>query len=223
MHDEIIVIANPDVDFEENVIKEIQETFEKKPEYAVLSGIMHNSDGEQSASAYLRVPGYWQDVFLCFYIYNRIYSYKYPMRINYTNDIMEVDAVMGSMWAVRSDMLRKINYLDEGTFLFYEEFCTAMRIRAAGRQWKIGLLTKVSYIHRHSITIKKNFSMIKTYKVYMSSKKYFERKYHNISPVKRAILNIATKVSIMEEYIWIFIQIQIKRRKSEKGEKRYAD
>ena len=198
---DVIFIINPDVKIEENAFKKISSMFEKHAEYVALTGVMYAADGSIADRQYIRVPTYIQDFLLCFYSYNRFYERKYPAVIQCNGEIMQTDAIFGSMWAIRAQAMQSIDYMDEGTFLFYEELCTAMRLREYNSNWKIGVVTDVKYIHNHSVTIKKSSSELNTFIVYMRSKLYFEKKYHHLNKVNYGLLKFATLIATIEEAI----------------------
>ena len=206
---DILMIANPDVRIEEQTVTKIKRNFEEHSEYVILSALMYNPDGTIAERPYIRIPSFYQDMMLCFYSYNRYDEKKHPYILNKSSNIMQVDAVQGSFWAIRATVLAEIGYMDEGTFLFYEEMCIAMRIRKSYPWGKIGLLTDAGYVHYHSVSIHNNLSVMKTYKTYMASKDYFERTYNGIKGIRYMALKVAITISCVEE--WLLIHL-IKRR-----------
>lgn len=197
-----VIIANPDVFFEEEAVIKIVRAFQENPDYVILSAVVHDIDGKISKKAYLELPTYWDDLFSCFYLYNKFHTGTHLSEIKAYEEIMRVDAVLGSMWVIRADVLKKIDYMDENTFLFYEEYCTSMRIRRLNAGHKIGLLTSAEYTHNHSVSIKKSLSEIRTFIIYMRSKTYFEKQYHHLNFAQVILLHAATKISICEKVLF---------------------
>ena len=202
---DILFIANPDVIFTKESIDEICHAFERFPVYGALGPVMRNADGTISSRPYLQIPGAWQGIGLCFYTYNRIYERLHPYVLRDDgNGIMEVDALQGSFWAVRRDTLIKAGYLDEGTFLFYEEMSFAMRIREKCPEYREGLLVNSFYLHNHSATIRSVLSQMQTYRIYMQSKVYFETTYHGMRGVQKALLRAAIAISTLEKRVLLY-------------------
>lgn len=209
---DLIYIANPDIMAEESAFEALAEGFEKYPEYAVLTPVMYNADGSLSARPFLRIPSFLQDVLLCFYTYNRIFERKYPYRIDTEKEVMQIDAAPGCFWAIRTSVLQAIDYMDEGTFLYYEEFCTAERLRQRDPSQKIGLLTKARYTHDHSVTIRKNIAERNIFKIYMKSKMYFELTYRKIGPAKKLLLAAAENIAVFEKAVSLLLASALRKR-----------
>lgn len=202
---DIVFIINPDVRIEEAELRKIITAFEENKEYMILSGVMHNQDRNVADRPFLYIPSFWENVLLCFYAYNRLYEKRHSYDIEQNKRVMQVDAVPGSLWAIRTDALKKINYLDEGTFLYFEEFSTAMRLKKYNEKWKIGIVTNAYYIHNHSVTIRKNIAELNVFKIYMNSKMYFEIKYRKISKIKIFILYLVEMISIFEKRMTVWM------------------
>lgn len=206
-HCSMLMIANPDVSFEESVVVQLREAFASHPEYGVLSPRMKNADGTYSDRPYLQLPTFLQGVGLCFYSFNRIYERLHPYDICDDGDgIMTVDAVQGSLWAVRAEALERAGFLDEETFLFYEEMAFAMRLRANCPEYKEGLLLGCEYLHNHSASIRSVLSEMNIYRIYMQSKLYYEEHYHHAAGLRRLILRLAIAVSVTEKRCMLMLR-----------------
>lgn len=205
-HTDIIIVANPDVAFSKETVEHICSQFEKDSRYAILAPVVKRKENEKNYRPYIYLTSFFEDLMLCFYLYNRYYEKKHIYTIDETKEILDVDAVLGSFFAVRASVLEQINYLDEGTFLFYEEMILSMRISNLNNRLRIGLLTNEEYVHNHSVSIRKNVSVMKTYRIYMDSKKYYEKEYHHIGIIKQILLFIATVISCFEKRVYLFIQ-----------------
>jgi len=197
---DIVFIANPDIEFSKETVDKIVSLFAQNDDYAILTPLMYKPDGSVSDRPFIRLPSYFQDLMLCFYFYNRIYEKKYAYSVEQTAGIIDVDAAPGSFFAIRAEALKQVDYLDEGTFLYYEEMILAMKMRNCSRRWKIGLVPSLDYIHHHSVSIRNSLSVMNSYKIYMNSKMYFEKKYHRIGIVKQKLLRIAIMISCAEEW-----------------------
>ena len=110
---------------------------------------------------------------------------KYPEN-HYEKEISKVDVISGCFFCISSDILEKIDFLDENTFLYYEENILSKRLQ------KIGLSCIVSnhilIIHNHSVTIDKNLDKIKKYKIQKESQYYFQTVYQHASSIEKMLL-----------------------------------
>ena len=191
---DIIFIANPDVEFEENLVVEIKRQFEKNSEYSVLSGVMFDINGQVVKAPYWNIPSYTYDLLDYFFIGRRIN--KKEFKIDYKQKIMEVEVVPGSFLAIRSNVLKDIGYYDENTFLYCEESILATKLKNKG--YKSGIITGISYKHMHSVSINKTFKKVDTVKIFYDSKLYYNKKYNKIGRFKECILEIAMRISLLE-------------------------
>ncbi len=201
---DIVFIANPDVEFNADLVRNILNTFDEKKEYGVLGAIMQKMDGNIDERPYIKIPTYLQEILLCFYSYNRYFEKKYPYTIQ-DKRVQTVDAIQGSLFAVRSSLLEKVGYLDENTFLFYEEMCLAKKISYFAPEYKEGLVTDAFYRHNHSASIKNSLSEMRTYRIYMKSKLYFNKTYQEKNTFLYILLKIATLISRLEKHVFCFL------------------
>lgn len=115
---------------------------------------------------------------------------KYPDKY-YEKETSKVDVISGCFFCISSETLEKIDYLDENTFLYYEENILSKKLQ------KIGLSCIVSnhiiIIHNHSVTIDKNLNKLKKYKIQKESQYYFHTVYQQASMIEKILLK-GTKV-----------------------------
>ena len=201
---DVLFIANPDVVFDADTVRTVIKAFEKENKYAALSPVMVDANGDIDPKPFIYFPSAIDNILLCFYTYNRFYERKHSYKV-FDNTIQKVDALQGSFWAVRAEVLKKIGYLDEGTFLYFEELCFAAKLRDKMPELEMGLVTDASYFHFHSATIRSNLSELRMFRIYMNSKEYFARKYLKCKGVSLFLLKAAIAVSIFEERVFLFL------------------
>lgn len=110
---------------------------------------------------------------------------------------MIVDSVPGSLFAVDSKAFKRIKGFDENTFLYFEEYCLAHKIKKIGM--KEALLLDVTYYHNHD---KASSSNIKLFKYYRSSRKYCLYTYYRLNFFEKIIFNVFDFVSWLERRIY---------------------
>jgi len=76
------------------------------------------------------------------YYSRHIYESRFPWQ---RNSVYDCESINGSCFVVRADFLESIGYLDEGTFLYFEEVILGSQIRRRGR--RCALVTAVSVEH----------------------------------------------------------------------------
>lgn len=199
---EIVVIANPDILFEEELLISIVDNFMRHPDYALLSGVMCDPQGNIDRAPYRNLNSYTYDLADCFAIGRHLHKKKkYPAAIG--SGIFPVEVIQGSFWAIRSDVLKEIDYLDEGTFLYYEEMILGHKLKSYG--YKSGLVG-VPFYHYHAVSITKSIKKVNAWKIHLKSKCYYERNYNCVKGIKYFILKLFCFLSIIEKYILAFIQ-----------------
>jgi len=203
-----VYIANPDIRFEEEIIRKLNQVFAENPEYAVLSAVMLDRNGSVDKAPYRNIYSYTHDILDCFAIPRKIQKSK-KMPIDYEKKVMPVDVIQGSFWAIRSEVLVKIGYLDENTFLYYEEMILGAKLKKAGL--KTGIVTDTKYYHYHAVSISKSIKKVNGWKIHLNSKRYYEKVCNHISLFQKGILNICIWISIAEKYVIAFVSDLVRR------------
>ncbi|MGX9367330.1 glycosyltransferase family 2 protein [Desulfoplanes sp. PS50] len=192
---DIFFIANPDVLFEEKIIFEIIEQFEKTS-YAMLSGVMCYPNGNVVTYPIGVIHSYFDDIVSCFMAISSFRKrYKMPV-VDYSKNIIDVDILLGSFFAIRASVIKTIGCFDEGTFLYCEERILGRRLQDNG--YKIGLIPHVTYLHAHGSSTGNNCNALKTRKMLFDSRFYYQLKYNNINWFQKKMFKICTKFSLLE-------------------------
>ncbi len=195
---QIIFIANPDVLFEESLIKSIVSQFEVSKEYGVLTGVMMRPDGKVDPAPYRTLYSYAHDLGDCFLTVRRLVYEERRYEVDYTVPVMDVEVVQGSFFAITSEVFEQIGGLDENIFLYYEELILAKKLKKAG--YKSGLLTGETYLHNHSVSIRHSMKNIRIWKAVLKSKYYYQKEYNNANGIQMLLLHIFGAFSVFEKF-----------------------
>lgn len=201
----IIFIANPDVEFGENITTEILEIFQNQ-NYALLSGVMYNLEGKISETPAWPVPTFKDDLIGCFILLSKLNKRRNRIVVKQKTPIVDVGVLPGSFFAIRAEVLKEIDYFDEGTFLFCEERILAKKMLDKG--YRAGLVTGLSYYHIHGSSIGKIYKAVNSKRIIYESRLYYQKKYIKINKCQEMILKICMKISLIEFRIYL----QIKKR-----------
>lgn len=185
---DICVIANPDIRVAEKVILKMVRTIEKDSGFSAVAPVMLDKNGKYTLNAYKR-RGFYQDV------WEYLVPIQYPKKLydlfllneerKDSAEVLPVHMLPGSLFAIAVDALKKINYLDEGVFLYCEERILAERMHRYNLH--LGLLINESYTHLHEET-KDCTSQIRQIKRVNSARIYYYKKYKKTGLIKLAIL-----------------------------------
>ena len=192
-----IMIANPDVIFEEHVVSNLVSSFDK--DTAIVAPFTLQPDGKRQQPEAWKVPTV-KDYFL---FSSKILNKKlrpmwYPKEY-LSHGIVEVDCVQGCFFMIRTDILPETLY-DENIFLFFEESCIGKYFKDDGLKTK--LLVDTTYIHNHSASINKSFqSEVKKRKITLDSFYVYFKDYYDLSPFLLWIMRVYKKIIYIENYI----------------------
>lgn len=191
--DDIVIICNPDVRFREDVVKSIKNGFEQNDSYALLGAVRTDGNMKFTQRQYWNQPTFKSIVMESTFIGSWLLRKSEVYRLE-NSGIFEVPVVPGCFFAIRSDVLKEINYMDERTFLWYEENILSKKISDAG--YKEGLITDCTIVHDHDLaTTTKNFS-IHSIAISQNSKGVYVNHYLNCSALERSIIKLIFKYQL---------------------------
>lgn len=198
------IISNPDIKISEDAIKHCLDVMELDEKIGVIAPRMLNKDGNPIRRSSWKIRTFALDVVhstrlleLIFYkvLRNGEYSNK-----EYEKDLLEVEAISGAFFIIKSKILKEVGYLDDNVFLFYEEDILAHKLKEKG--YKTISLNSENFIHYESQTIGKSLSYYKKMKQMFKSKMYYHKNYNKINSIQIIIfhiLNICRKIELIIE------------------------
>lgn len=99
---------------------------------------------------------------------------NYPEEYFKNNNI--VDVIYGCCFMIEGKTLKDINYFDDKTFLYYEEYILARKLEKINKKSVVD--TEVFVSHIHNAVIGSNINKLRKYKIYKKSQLYYEKKYN---------------------------------------------
>ena len=100
----------------------------------------------------------------------------------------------GCCMMVDLSKMREVDYLDEYTFLYFEEVILAERL--IKKDYKCACCLDCSVIHNHSKTVKSSIKRRQIAKIQLESFNYYLRKYRNFGVLKRFICRLFYKLKL---------------------------
>lgn len=190
-----VLICNPDVRFEEKLIKSVISAFSLSGKIALVSALQINGyNGEKIKNYAWSIPTYWGYLRSSLIILNRICS----KRMNKNNKRIErVDCVPGAFLAIDVNKFIESGGYDERIFLFCEESTLGFRLKKHG--YYSVVLKNISYYHYHSTSIKKSIpkEMIR-HKMVLSSRMFYIKNYLHSSVFGIILAKIVFGISAFE-------------------------
>lgn len=196
-----IIIANPDVIFDESVIKKMVNEFDE--DTVIVAPLTLDSKKERQLPIAWKVPTVKDYFLFSSIVLNKIFKpFQYPIQF-FNTDICEVDCVQGCFFMLNNSLIEDKLY-DENIFLFFEESCIGKQFKDKG--YKTKLLMNVDYIHNHSVSINKAFnSEARKRKITLDSFYTYFEDYYSLSGFTKGIMRIYKKFIYIENYILLKI------------------
>lgn len=198
------IISNPDIKISEQAIKHCLEVADNDDKIGVISPRMFNKSENPIRRSSWKIRTFGLDVVhstrileILFYkiLRNGEYSNK-----EYENELLEVEAISGAFFIIKSKVLKEVGLLDDNVFLFYEEDILAHKLKEKG--YKTISLNSEKFIHYESQTIGKSLSYYRKMKQMFKSKMYYHKTYNKINLLQCFvfhILNICRKIELLIE------------------------
>lgn len=187
-----VIISNSDIEIRSE--KDIEKLIAcKKKDYAIVAPIIF-THGKIDRG--WKIPSPLQDCLL-----NIVYIHKFlkPKLLFYKDSyyaskgLKEVEVILGCFFLIDTYYLKKVNYFDENTFLYYEENIMAKKLKDISVKTMINC--DVEVIHNHSVSIDKSINKIKKYKLLKESQFYFQKEYNHANLIERFLLKFTDKMS----------------------------
>lgn len=173
------IIANPDVQFDEECVEKFLQTLQEDSSSAVVSARQSNSP--DCAWKNCSILQYVLATSLFFEVWLKIRSY--PKNYFKEKKMTTVFAVPGSLLMVDLKKMLKYGMYDEEFFLYYEEPILAQKLADAGL--KTVLRLDCSYVHNHHVSISKTYQRwSQQHVILLKSAEMFLRKYKNANALQ---------------------------------------
>lgn len=204
-----IFFANTDTFFPEENLIACMTALEENDDLGLVSSKMLGPDGKEQ-NCFYDFPTYKTYMQGMFWINRKKHYNKVIKERTLEKQLEYVDIVRGSFMFFKMRALQQAGFFDENTFLYCEETIIAERLKRAG--YKVGLLTRIHYIHDHW-EAKTNPSITATKRLY-DSRYYVAVHYWKINGLQKILMKICMKYSIGES--WLIDKLKKMRRGNNK-------
>ncbi len=214
---DVLFVSNPDVEFEEKVIEDMQQALSGGSKAGVVAPIVNQGYNVWDLPTY---TGVIETVFMLWFTADKK---RIKNRLIASSNTMEtVGVVEGSFWAVSKDAYKEAGGLDERTFLYYEENIFAKRLKNIG--YDVAVLTKDRYDHFHSVSIRKRYGgKIRAYKHFATGMKLYLKEYLGVGKVRELIFDIAYALGFLERVLYDILYAVFANRKHTSGKRHRND
>ncbi|WP_455682835.1 PssD/Cps14F family polysaccharide biosynthesis glycosyltransferase [Thomasclavelia sp.] len=140
------------------------------------------------------------DIYDNYPIINRLFKNRINYKkSHYVGALTSVDCISGCFFGFKKEVIDKIGFLDEGTFLFYEEDILCAKAKSKGLN--ICVLNNVKVIHNHSVIINKNINHYRKLRILKDSQLYYHQTCFKHS--KRKLKRLKRTADLACNFAWL--------------------
>lgn len=192
-----VLIANPDVEFEESLVSVLQNKMQQDRSIAVVSANQRGVDGQLKKSGWF-LPGKAETILhgevLCAILLDKIGGRK--LGATPQSGWKFVDCVAGSLLMVDADVFLAAGGYDPEMFLYCEESTLGRKMMTLEK--KTALYVSESYLHNHSVTISKSYNVKGQREQLLKSTLTYLKKYCDASKFEIHMASVLYKFGTLE-------------------------
>lgn len=205
------VIMNNDVELKEPVVVRLLDVIKSSDRVALVGPSVVGPNGNFQSP--IRKPGIYSEfvvpLFFPFsYIYEKIKNkkfYKHLIIKASEKGYVYVYRIMGCFMLVDLEVMEKVGWFDENTFLYAEEPILAEKLQRLG--YKIAFVPQVTVFHHHELSTKTYFGKDR-WLIQLKSDLYYFKNYRNFNNFQLFLVKIGTLYRI---YVWRNIKLFLKK------------
>ena len=190
---EYVCIINNDVHFSWDTVDALLKIYGKLDKPAIISPIQMLPSGKIASFPTLNIPDFWYDLranSILFRIKQHVYRQNTELK-----DVQKVGIIPGAFLFAKYEIIERIGFFDESTFLFCEERFLGKAVRNAGLNNYI--ILNLAYLHEHSKTINSEASLKRQRAMIHDGRIKFIKRYRKLPCLQILLINI---VRIMHEF-----------------------
>jgi N-acetylglucosaminyl-diphospho-decaprenol L-rhamnosyltransferase len=194
-----VLIANPDVSFEEATLRKMFEFMKLSYNCIAVS-----SKNDSKTFAFKSSPAIL-DIFHSSILLNKLLKPRnYEKKVFIDHVSTKVYALPGSLVLFDLNKFYKAGFYDENIFLYHEEVLIGEKFRKLN--FESYVLLDCQYSHKKSESVNKNIkSSVKLKNIIINSHVYFLKNYKKYSSIPILILRLIQPLLILELILWRFL------------------
>lgn len=188
---DLLFIANPDVEFEDEFVCRIGELILSGKAQAA-SGVMLTPAGKSGVLA-TKYNRYAEDLWDCTFFLKYLFKRK-QKTVTCGQGMVEAEFLYGSLFGINAAVFREIGGFDEKVFLYCEERILGTKMMRKG--YRLLIDTDTSYVHHHSVSVDRSVSKIRQIETLFESTRYVYREYEQITGFQMRVLEIGMRYGV---------------------------
>ena len=194
-----VAISNPDVILRKECLSSCELFLDNNPDFAMVAPKMLDTNFNYSNGAWL-LPT-WKTLALYKLVFAGKKHHFEFVDFSGSEPFVECDCLAGSFFIIRVDAFINVGLFDENIFLYYEETVIGKKLKEKG--FKAAVLKDSTFIHAHSVSIKKSIkSSYKREKIMWSSLQYVLKTYYKTGFFKNIFIGLIKIISLFERLIY---------------------
>lgn len=113
----------------------------------------------------------------------------------YNSPYSLVDVISTSFFLIASETLKRINFMDEKVFLYYEDFILSSKVRQLSLEVVVANDVKIK--HLYSVSVNKSFNDKDKKRILRDSQFYYHTTYHKINGIQKRLLKWSLDMMVL--------------------------
>lgn len=188
------LISNNDILCHDGTVDKLYKCLVNNPEYVIIAPKIKGIDGKFQDSFKVEKPSKIEYLQQNTYFANFFKKKNRKRKAEHNNvtDFLEVYWVSGAFFMCKLEYMKKMEYFDPYTFLFYEESILSCKCKKAN--YKIGYLPSIEVTHYHAISTGGGVNIV-TKMANLRSELYYWKVYENAG---NAFLRLLYLIRLLE-------------------------
>jgi len=204
-----ILVSNNDVSFNDTqLLSKLVGWYNSLEAPAFISPVMHVRGRMSKRNSAWRLPDKRKEILSATRIIKGLAvpylkRYYYPLQYP-SNEVLPVDCIPGSFFLGKTEVFKEVNYLDDQTFLYYEETILGEKVKRSQR--KNYIIQALAYEHNASKTIGLFVSHLQKHQYILESKLRFWKAYKNAGWAFLTTLRLLYQVWKVEFFVFYSVK-----------------
>jgi GT2 family glycosyltransferase len=192
-----VLVMNPDIFYDEYCIDKLFLEINTSSDIAIVGPKMLDLSGEVLLSAW-KLPSVIDNSIIDISFIHKIFGT--PIKYKNLKESQDVEVVQGAMFLARLDILKKVDYFSERTFLYMEESILGQKLK--GLNYRLRYLSEAEFTHKVGGSINTKMPGIaKKFRILRDSRHIYHKYYRKNNRIEVFIYDIFSYLGLVEKVI----------------------
>lgn len=205
-----VLIINPDVEFTEACLYACIQALKHGSDRAVVSPVQLDIAGKRVRQYAWNLSSGLRTLLPSEFLMRHTLFPLPCVKVDFSEEEVQVDCVPGSFLLVDAEKFLQVGGYNEDIFLYCEEITLGNRLRKAG--WKTILLPQQTYLHMHSVSVRKSIPKIVNQRRFQNeSMLVYLKEACGYGKIRHFLAKWFLKFCLLEERLIAFVKLQKRR------------